>query len=127
MRLESKSSTRLGETETLLLEGTHSVSCMLGPMAKQGLHQNLDQTHWVLKDLLVERGVAEAPSGGKTLDAEFPGIIISMSSPVGCHFGKIWPHPSGLRRPRPNNKQGALQLHASANRLPTVLLCTQLP
>ena len=32
-------------------------------------------------------------------------IIIGVSSCAGCHFGRIWPHPLGLRSPRPNNKQ----------------------
>ena len=30
--------------QTPLLEGTHWISCALGPRAKQGLHKNLGQT-----------------------------------------------------------------------------------
>ena len=43
---------------------------------------------------------------GRTLKANVLGIIISVNSSRGGYFGKIWPHPSGLRSPRPNNKLG---------------------
>ena len=43
---------------------------------------------------------------GSTLEAKVLGIIISMSSSRGGHFGTIWPHPSALRSPRPNKKLG---------------------
>ena len=32
--------------------------------------------------------------------------------------GKIWPHPSAVRSPRPKNNPGGLQPHPSVNRLP---------
>ena len=51
-----------------------------------------------------------AHCGGKTLEAKVSGIIISVNSSRGGHFGKIWPHPSALRSPRPNNKGGSTQL-----------------
>ena len=35
---------RVGRTETALLEGTHKVSCTLGPSTKQYLHWNLGST-----------------------------------------------------------------------------------
>ena len=70
---------------------------------------------------------AVAHYGGKTLEAEVPGIITGVNFPGDGHVGKIWPHPSGLRSPKPNNKQVGTQPHLSAKRLPKVLLGTQLP
>ena len=55
----------------------------------------------------------------------FQGISISVRFPGGCHFGKIKPHPSGLRSPKPNSKKGGNTAHQK-NRLPKVLLGTQL-
>ena len=38
--------------------------------------------------------------GGRTLEAKVSGIIISVCSSRGGHFGKIWPHPSVNRLPK---------------------------
>ena len=43
---------------------------------------------------------------GKYIEAKVLGILISMNSSRGGHFGKIRPHASGLRSPRPNNNPG---------------------
>ena len=59
-------STGWRETETPLFEGTHKVSCALGPWAKQWLHRSLGQTYlWVLEALLGRRGSAVAHCRGK--------------------------------------------------------------
>ena len=51
-------------------------------------------------------GVAVAHYGGRTLETKVSGKINSVCSCRGGHFGKIWPHPSGLKSPRPNNNPG---------------------
>ena len=37
------------------------------------------------------------------LESKLSGIFSSVPFPGGGHFGKIWPQPSVLRYPRPNN------------------------
>ena len=64
---------------------------------------------------------------GKTLEVEVPENNNWYELPGVCHFGKIWPHTSGLRNSRPNNTQVGTQPHLSANRLLKVLPSTQLP
>ena len=56
----------------------------------------------------------------RTLETKVLGIIISMYSSRGGHFGKVWPHPSGVRSPRPTNNLGGNTAHPSGNRLPKV-------
>ena len=91
--------------------------------AKQGHHKNLGQTYlWVLEGVLGKQGVAVALCGGRTLETEVLGIFIIMRSPGGCHFGKIWHQPSGLRSPRPDNKQGGNIAPPITKRLPKVIL-----
>ena len=88
-----KISTGLGETETPFLRGIHRISCALGPREKQRLHKKLGQTYLqILEDLLGKQGVT---CGKRTLEARVLGIITSVNSLGGGHFGKIWPHPSG--------------------------------
>ena len=100
------SSTELGETETLLLKGTHRVSCVLGPRPKQKLHKYLSWTYLqILEDLLGKQGVTVARCGGRTLEAKVLGIIISMNPTGSGHFGKIWPCPSGMRSPGAKKKK----------------------
>ena len=58
-----KTSTGLGETETPLLEGTHKVVCVSGPIGKEQWppHRRLNQTYLlVLEGLLQRWGVAVA-------------------------------------------------------------------
>ena len=94
------------ETEIPVLDGSHRIPCALGPRAKQRLHKTLGQIYlWVFEDLLGKQGAAVAHCGGSMSEAEASEIIIGVNSPGGGHFGKIWPHSSGLRSPRPNNKQ----------------------
>ena len=40
------------------------------------------------------------------MEAKVLGIIISMCSSRGGHFGKMWPEPSGLRSPKANKNPG---------------------
>ena len=104
-RLECRSSTGLGETETLLLESEHRVSCALDSRAKHRLHKNLGQTYckswrvsWESRGrlwLTVETGYWRW---------KCQRIIIGVSSTGGCPFGRILSHPSELKNPRPNNK-----------------------
>ena len=90
----------------LILKRQHRFSCALGPRAKQKLHGNLGQTYLqFLEGLLGKQGVTVAHCGG-TLEAKVSRIIISICSSKGGNFGNIWPHPSALRSPRPNNKLG---------------------
>ena len=104
-----RNSTGLGETETPLLKGAYRFSCTLGPRTKQRLHKNLGQTYLqILEDLLGIHRVTVAHCVGRTSEAKVSGIIISVNSSGGGHIGKIWPHPSGLRIPRPNNKTGGI-------------------
>ena len=85
-----RSSTGLGETETLLLEDTDGIPCVLDLRAKQGLQESLGQTYlWVLEGILGKQGATVAPCGGRALQTEVLGIFIIMSSPGGYHFGKI--------------------------------------
>ena len=60
-------------------------------------------------------------------------ILISVSSPRGLYFGtKTWPHPTAYRLQRwiasgqTTNNRGT-QPHASADKLPKVVLSSQLP
>ena len=46
--------------------------------------------------------------GGRTLEAKPSGIFSSLPFSGGGHFGKIWPHPSALKSPRPNNNPGGI-------------------
>ena len=86
----------LGETDIL-----KRVSCTLGPRAKQGVHKDMGKTYlWVLEGLSGKHGLPVDCCGGTTV------IIIGVTSPGSFHFGKTSLHPSGLRSPRPNNKQG---------------------
>ena len=64
-----RSSIGLGEIETPFLTGTHRLSCVLGPRAKQRLHRNLSHT-WLqfLEDLLGKQGMTVAHCGGRTLE-----------------------------------------------------------
>ena len=83
---------RTEESETPLLEGTHRFSCALVPRTKQRFHKNLGQTCLrILVDLTRIQRAAVAPCGGRTLEAEVSGIIISTNSFGGGHFGKIGP------------------------------------
>ena len=118
MGLACRSSLGLGDTETPFLKEVHRLSCALGPRAKQSLHRNLGQI-WLqfLEDLLGKQGVIVARCRGRTLEAKVSGIIISVCSSRGGHFGKIWPYPSGLRSPGQTTNQVGTQLHPSANRL----------
>ena len=61
------------------------------------------------------------------MEVKVSGIIIAMYSNGGGHFGKIWPHPSGLRSPRQTTNRVGTQPHPSANSPPKVLIGTQLP
>ena len=72
-------------------------------------------------------GVNVARRGGRILEARLSGIFISMHFSGGGRLGKIWPHPSVLRSPRPTTIQVGSQPHPSVNRLPKDPPGTQLP
>ena len=66
--------------QTPLLEGTHRVSCALGPRAKP---KNLSQIYlWVLKGLLGNQGSAVAHCVGKTLEVDITGNNHHHVSPL---------------------------------------------
>ena len=106
--LVSRSSMGLGEMETPLLKGALRLSCTLGPGAKQSLYGNLGQTWLQFLVYLLGKGVNVARSGGRALEAKLLGIFISMHFSGGGRFGKIWPHQSVLRSPKPNNNPGGI-------------------
>ena len=81
MGLVSRSSTGPGLIETPLIEGPHRVSHALDPRARQGLHKNLGQTYLqVFEGCLGKQGLAVDHRRRRTLEAQVPGIVISMSS-----------------------------------------------
>ena len=89
------------------MKGAHRISCALGPREKQRLNKNLDQSYLqIWEDLLGKEGATVTHCRERAVETNFLGIIISVNTPRGCHFGKILPHPSGLTGPRPNNKPG---------------------
>ena len=51
-------------------------------------------------------GTAVAHWGAGHRRRRSKGVIPGVNVPRGGRFGKIWPQPSGLRGPRPNNRQG---------------------
>ena len=70
--------------------------CALGPRAKRMLHRNRGQTCLLfLEGLLGKKQVTVAHCGGKTLEAKVSGIIISVCSSRGDHFGKSGPTHQG--------------------------------
>ena len=106
--LVHRNSTGLGVMDTPFVKGTHRLWCARGPRAKQRLHSNLSQTClWFLEDLLGKQGwLWLVVVRGRTLEAKVSGMIISMNSPAGSCFGRIWTHPLGLRSHRQNNTPG---------------------
>ena len=106
----------LREMKTPFLKGAHRVSCALGPRAKKRFHRNLSYLPVVLEGSPWKKWGDCGLLWGK--EAKFCGIIISVCSSGHGHFGKIWPHPSGLRGSRPKNNPGGNIAHPSANRLP---------
>ena len=118
------------QTEIPLLEGVHKLSCALGPRAKQWLHKSLGQTYLgVLGGSPCEAGVGCGSLRGHGHWWQRPqGILITVSSPRGHHFGtKTWPYPTACRLQcwdtsgQTTNMVGT-QLHPSSNRLPKVVL-----
>ena len=106
---DCRASTRLGETETPLLEGTHKVVCTSGPRGKeQWPHRGLNQTYLlVLEGLLQRQGGLWLTVGTRTLAAEVlestPWHEPSRSLPLAPPKS-LW--PPVLDCLRPNNQQG---------------------
>ena len=76
------------------MEDAHRLSCALGPRAKRGLHKNLGQTYLQVLEAPLgkqEAAVACGGSGGRTLEAEVPRMIMGVNAPGGSHLGKTWP------------------------------------
>ena len=96
---------RTGENGDSILERRMESGCQ----GKAEFPQESGQTClWFLEDLLGKQGVTMTITyyGGKTLEAKVLGIFASGCFFRGGHFGKIWPHLSGLRSPKPNNNLG---------------------
>ena len=77
--------------------------------------------------LLGKQGAAVVHCGDRTLRVRSWEIIISVRSPRGYHFGKIWPRAPVLRSPSPTINRVRTQPHPSGNRLPKVFPGTHLP
>ena len=83
------SSMRLGEKETPFLKGVHRLSCVSGPRAEQSFHRNLVLTClWFLEFHLGKHWVTVPRYGGRALKTKVSGIINSMNTSGGSHFGK---------------------------------------
>ena len=99
--------------------------------------------HWVLgqsrnsmnlrvtEDLPGRQGQLCLTVGAKQCKGRSQDIFMGMSSPGGCHFVKIWPHPTVFwhqhwKDPRPKNKVGT-QPYPLADKLPKVCQGTELP
>ena len=64
--------------------------------------------------------VGVAHCGGRTLDKEVPGIIISVSSLEAAIMEKSGPIHQGSEAPGQTTNRVGTQLHTSANRLPLI-------
>ena len=109
--LECRNSTGPGETEIILWEDAHKVSCVLGTMAKQWLHRILGETYlWVLEGLL-EGDWLWLTVGTRTLVVEAPGNIhwheLSWSLSFWTNQDLVPPTAASVMgRLRQNNKHG---------------------
>lgn len=86
---DCRTSTGLGETETLLLDGTQKVSCTPGSRGKkQWPHKSLGQVYLlVLEGLLQRWGVAAAHCGYKdTSGGSSEKYFTGLSPPESHHF-----------------------------------------
>ena len=107
--LVCRSSMGLGEMYSPFLRDAHRFTCALDPREKQRLHRNLGWTRLqFLEYLLGKQGMTVACCEGRTLEAKLLGIFISVCFSEGGHFGKMWPHPSFPRSPRPSNNPGEI-------------------
>ena len=61
---------------------------------------------------------------GRTLKAKLSEIFRSFPFSGSGHFGKIWPHPSAVRSPRPNNNPGEITAPPISKELPKGCLKT---
>ena len=97
-----------------ILQRCTRLSSALGFRAKQRLYRISIRPDCSLEYLLGKEEVNMARCQGRAFEAKVSGIIISMCSCRGSHFGKIRPYPSGLRSPRPNiNPRGNTALPIS--------------
>ena len=86
----------LGKVETPLLKSTHSLSCELGPRAKQRIHRNLGHTClWFSQDLLGKQGMTVAYCMGRTLESKVLEIITIMNSLEVAILEKSGPNHQG--------------------------------
>ena len=96
--LDCRRSTRLGETETPLLEDAHKFSHALGPRAKQWLHRNCARPtcgSWRFSG--GGRSQLWLTVGARTLVVKTPGNI-HWCELWGHHFGtKMWLHQTACR------------------------------
>ena len=112
------------------LEGIHEVSHAWGPRAKKALSKSLDQTYWGSWRVSWGGRVLWLTVGATHWRQRSQRIFISVSSSGGCHFGKIWPHPTACRHEFQEASGQATnrvrtQTHPSTDMLPKVFLGTQ--
>ena len=103
---DHRNSTRLGETETVLLEGTHRVLCAPGPRKKnQWPHKRLGETYLFVLEGILWRWWGGGGVGGCSLLQRqkhwrqyFWGVLTGKS-PLGGHrfLTKTWPYPTACR------------------------------
>ena len=91
---------RLGEIETPFLKSSHRVL--------QALVQSRDTIGIWVRPACSYWWISRGKRGDCGLETKVLGIIISMCSSRGGHFGKIWPNLSGLRSPGPNNNPSGI-------------------
>ena len=102
-----RSSTGLGETEILLLDGAHRLSCALGAKTQPGLHNNLSQTYLQVLEGLLGEEVETVALWGQDTGGRGPHNNHWYELPRRLPFWKnMTPNPSWLKSPRPNNKRG---------------------
>ena len=124
---EGRSSEGLGETETLLLVSSTHGFMYTGSQVKQGIYENLGQIYMEdLEGLLRKQGVAMAHCG-QNIGGRGPRKKSLVWAPLEATMWRNLTHLSRLRSPGQTTNQVRTKAHPSANRLPKVLLHTQLP
>ena len=117
---------RTGETITLLLEGTHKVSCVLGARVKEWLHRRLSQTC----ESPGKRGViCGSFEGAGTLVTEATGKIhqyeLSWRSPFWHQRPGPTQEPTSFSVEMPQAKQPILWKHSPTHQQTGCLKCPE--
>ena len=114
--------TRLGETETPLLEGTHKVVCTSGPRGKeQWPHRRLNQTYLLVLDGLLQRsGTTVTHCGDKDTGCRSSGkYTLAWALPESAISPTKEPMSSGAGLPPAKKPTGRelSPMHQQTNRL----------